>query len=167
MENTLLLAYESGKTLQVRYCGHWEDFVPHNQLDSPNFEHSGIENWRIKPEKEEKEEVECNNCGYLMSLLPDNSIYVCTNSECTNCYEKSENELEEAAEKFRSNNPGTMHGGNNTKIINAFKAGADWQAEQMYTYDELRTIAYKVYCEAQLGYHTEGKFNKLIQEFKK
>ena len=38
--------------------------------------------------------------------------------------------LEEAAEKFRSNNPGTMQGGNNTKILNAFKNGAKWQQEQ-------------------------------------
>ena len=40
--------------------------------------------------------------------------------------------LEEAAERFRSNNPGTMQGGNNTKILNAFIAGAKWQAERMY-----------------------------------
>ncbi len=36
---------------------------------------------------EVEEEVDCNMCGYLMDLLPDNSIYVCNNSECTSCYE--------------------------------------------------------------------------------
>ena len=46
--------------------------------------------------------------------------------------------LEEAAEKFRSNNPGTMQGGNNTKILNAFKNGAKWQAERMYSEEELQ-----------------------------
>ena len=47
------------------------------------------------------EEVECNNCGYLMSLTEDESVYVCYNSECTSCYEEYEEEpnqepLEEA-----------------------------------------------------------------------
>ena len=44
--------------------------------------------------------------------------------------EPKQETLEEAAEKFRSNNPGTMQGGNNTKILNAFKNGAKWQQEQ-------------------------------------
>jgi hypothetical protein len=43
---------------------------------------------------------------------------------------KQQETLEEAAEKFRSENPGTMGGGNNTKILNAFIAGAKWQQEQ-------------------------------------
>jgi len=47
--------------------------------------------------------------------------------------------LEEAAERFRSNNPGTMQGGNNTKILNAFIAGAKWQAERMYSEEELKS----------------------------
>ena len=46
-------------------------------------------------------------------------------------------ELEEAAEKFRSNNPGTMQGGDNTKILNAFKNGAKWQAERSYSEEEV------------------------------
>lgn len=33
-----------------------------------------------------EEEVECNNCGDIMSLTEDQSIYICTNSECTSCY---------------------------------------------------------------------------------
>ena len=45
--------------------------------------------------------------------------------------------LEEAAEKFRSNNPGTMQGGNNTKILNAFKNGAKWQQERSYSEEEV------------------------------
>jgi hypothetical protein len=43
---------------------------------------------------------------------------------------KEKETLEEAAERFRSNNPGTMQGGNNTKILNAFIAGAKWQQDQ-------------------------------------
>ena len=49
-----------------------------------------------------------------------------------------EETLEQAAEKFRNNNPGTMQGGNNTKILNAFKNGAKWQQERSYSFDELR-----------------------------
>ncbi len=37
---------------------------------------------------EEFEEVECNMCGNIMSLLEDKSNYVCFNSECTRYYEK-------------------------------------------------------------------------------
>lgn len=40
--------------------------------------------------EELEEEVECNNCGSIMWLLPDMSIYVCCNSECTRCYEEND-----------------------------------------------------------------------------
>jgi hypothetical protein len=69
-------AFDEGKTLQVYCFNHWKDFVRQNQLDSPNFEHSGIENWRIKPEtnmsklpfpglvKEFADYLQvCNDCG--------------------------------------------------------------------------------------------------------
>lgn len=39
---------------------------------------------------DEFEEIECNTCGDIMSVLPDESIYVCYNSECTSCYEDDE-----------------------------------------------------------------------------
>jgi len=52
-----------------------------------------------------------------------------------------------------------------------FTEGAKWQQEQdsetMYTYDEVRAIAYKAYCIGQLDEPTEGKFNKWINQFKK
>jgi hypothetical protein len=41
------------------------------------------------------------------------------------------------------------------------------QAERMYTYDEMRTIAYNAYCKGQLDEPTEGKFNLWIQKSKK
>lgn len=34
------------------------------------------------------DEVECNNCGQLMQLLDDNSIYVCSNNECTSYHKE-------------------------------------------------------------------------------
>jgi len=51
--------------------------------------------------------------------------------------------------------------------IKIFEAGAKWQAERMYSYDELRRIAYNAYCFGQFEGTTEGKFNKWIVEFKK
>jgi hypothetical protein len=37
----------------------------------------------------------------------------------------------------------------------------------IYTYDDLRQIAYNAYCKGQLDEPTEGKFNLWIQQFKK
>ena len=39
--------------------------------------------------------------------------------------------------------------------------------ETMYSYDEMRAIAYKAYCVGQLDEPTEGKFNSWIHQFKK
>ena len=41
------------------------------------------------------------------------------------------------------------------------------QAERMYTYDEIRAIAYQAYCLGQLDEPTEGKYNLWIQQLKK
>jgi len=49
----------------------------------------------------------------------------------------------------------------------SFKEGAKWQQERMYTYDELRQIAYNAYCLGQLEEPTENKYNLWIQQFKK
>ena len=79
-------------------------------------------------------------------------------------------ELEEAAEKFRSNNPGTMQGGNNTKILNAFKNGAKWQAERMYSEEEVGELLYNVIGEygKHYGIMIDGKMlNDLFEQFKK
>jgi hypothetical protein len=63
--------------------GYWVS-IPDNQFEM---------------QQEELEEVECNNCGYLMSLTEDESIYVCYNSECTSCYEEYEEEPKQELEK--------------------------------------------------------------------
>jgi hypothetical protein len=39
--------------------------------------------------------------------------------------------------------------------------------ETMYSYDEVRRIAYNAYCFGQFEGTTEGKFNQWIVEFKK
>ena len=40
-------------------------------------------------------------------------------------------------------------------------------AQESYSYDEVRAIAYKAYCLGQLDEPTEGKFNQWIHQFKK
>ena len=55
----------------------------------------------------------------------------------------------------------------NRDDVNAFVNGAKWQAKRMYSYDELRAIAYNAYCKGQLDNPTEGEFNLWIQQFKK
>ncbi len=53
-----------------------------------------------------------------------------------------------------------------TRERNTFIKGAKWQAERMFTYDELRRIAYNAYCIGQLEEPTENKYNLWIQQFK-
>jgi hypothetical protein len=82
-------------------------------------------------------------CGGYMYLLPDNSIYVCTNSECTRCYEEEDEEpkqetLEEVAEKYVN---GRCTGGIMERaLLSAIEFGAKWQQEQykkMYSEEDL------------------------------
>jgi hypothetical protein len=106
------------------------------------------------------DEVECNMCGGYMYLLPDNSMYVCTNSECTRCYEEEDEEpeqetleeakqeqkqhlidlmrldeqetLEEVAEKWNEKQTTLEFGKpyNAPNRIKAFIEGVKWQQEQ-------------------------------------
>jgi hypothetical protein len=81
--------------------------------------------------------------------------------------------LEEAAERYAdfSNDFIPMSfsstGKYNETSKRDFIAGAKWQAERSYTYDEVRAIAYKAYCIGQLDEPTEGKFNQWINQFNK
>ena len=45
--------------------------------------------------------------------------------------------------------------------------GAKWQAKRMYTYDDIRFIAYNAFCLGQMDNPTENKFNGWIEQFKK
>ena len=89
----------------------------------------------------EIDEVECNMCGNIMSLLEDESIYVCFNSECTRCYEEYKEEpkqetLEEAAEKYDENNTNDEYG----KSYRAFIEGAKWQQERSYSEEDMKKM---------------------------
>ena len=44
-----------------------------------------------------EDDVECNNCGNIMSLTEDKSVYACYNSECTSCYEEYDEDFERAS----------------------------------------------------------------------
>ena len=72
--------------------------------------------------------------------------------------------LEEAAERFRSNNPGTMQGGNNTKILNAFIAGANYQAEKSYTEKEVLEILFELSCNSDTD---KEEMEEWFEQFKK
>ena len=74
--------------------------------------------------------------------------------------------LEEAAEKFRSENPGTTQGGNNTKILNAFKNGAKWQQERSYSVEELHKIIGSYQAHIPLFNH-EFTYDMWFEQFKK
>ena len=43
-------AFREGKTIQSKSSGEWVDFVRQNQLDSPNWDYKGVDNWRVKPD---------------------------------------------------------------------------------------------------------------------
>jgi hypothetical protein len=63
---------------------------------NPFYEESNYEHYKIiipqEEDEQEEEEVECNMCDSLMSYDEENGIYICTNSECTRCYEEYEEE---------------------------------------------------------------------------
>jgi hypothetical protein len=75
------------------------------------------------------DEVECNMCGGYMYLLPDNSIYVCTNSECTRCYEEEDEEpkQETTSEGFHRISKEIDY---SEFDFVSFKIGIEWQQEQ-------------------------------------
>ena len=76
-----------------------------------------------------------------------------------------EETLEEAA--TRNHNEQKLNTYTPYSFNDAFKDGAKWQAERMYTYDELRKIAYNAFCLGQMDNPTENKFNGWIEQFKK
>lgn len=47
-QEKLIKAWNEGKTIQSKSSGKWKDYERQNQLDSPNWEYGGIENWRVK-----------------------------------------------------------------------------------------------------------------------
>lgn len=46
----ILKAFKEGKTIQSKDGDEWVDFIPQNQVDKPNLDYRGIDNWRIKGE---------------------------------------------------------------------------------------------------------------------
>ena len=54
-QEKLIKAWNEGKTIQSKSSGKWKDYERQNQLDSPNWEYGGIENWRVKNG--------CKDCG--------------------------------------------------------------------------------------------------------
>ena len=115
-----------------------------------------------EPKQETLEEVECNNCGYLMSLTEDESVYACYNSECKSCYEEYEEEpkqetLEEAAVKYSNN-----FVEDESKY---FIKGAKWQSERMYSEEDM--IEFAKYCNLKDDLSVRELLVIWFEQFKK
>ncbi len=70
--------------------------------------------------------------------------------------------LEEVAEKYSS-----IAFSGRQDLYDGFIAGAKWQAERMYSEEEVRAFAYNAFCLGQLDNPTENKFNGWFEQFKK
>jgi hypothetical protein len=116
-----------------------------------------------------------------MYLLPDNSIYVCTNSECTRCYEEPQQETIEEA--IRNNG---YHDQSSDAIWReGVHFGSKWQQEQdknKYSEEEVEeklldvvlvnplhiTILRNGYGEFPDTYElTQEGVNHIVKQFKK
>ena len=74
--------------------------------------------------------------------------------------------LEEAAEKYDENNTNDEYG----KSYRAFKNGAKWQQERMYSEEEVGELVYNIIGEygKHYGIMIDGsKLNELFEQFKK
>ena len=138
---------------------------------------------KIIPKEEPKQEncctpigqikryVDCIGCDRKPKQECKGSFKDCFKplDECV-CDTMKQETLEEASEKFRNKNPGTMQGGNNTKILNAFKAGAKWQQERSYSEEEMiDLIQFLSMNEEFNGYGSvsEKTAKHFLEQFKK
>lgn len=77
------------KTNQIGYVRIYEDLIFTNFKNiSGDVKkiYNSLEEFLKDWDMEEMEEVECNMCGSLMWYDEENGIHVCTDSECTRCY---------------------------------------------------------------------------------
>ena len=73
--------------------------------------------------------------------------------------------LKQAAENFRNNNPATKGGGNNSKIVKAFIAGAKWQQERSYSEEEVWKLVNKLNETLNIG--SDLTLEEWFEQFKK
>jgi hypothetical protein len=85
--------------------------------------------------------------------------------DCT-CMEDTINMKQETLEEFIERE-GYPEGHTQDIWETGVRDGAAWQQERLYSYDELRKVAYNAFCLGQLNEPTENKFNLWIQQFKK
>ena len=141
---------------------------------------------RNKMKQETLEEVECNNCGYLMSLKEDESIYICTNSECTSCYDEEFTEhcgdchrlledctciedtidMKETLEEAFEKNAQYLDSFENKNTYEyGFRDGAKWQQERSYSEEDMIAFGEFIFKHSLLA-HSKGVKN-LFEQFKK
>ena len=73
--------------------------------------------------------------------------------------------LKQAAENFKNNNPATKGGGNNSKIVKAFIAGAKWQQERSYSEEEVWKLVNKLNETLNIG--SDLTLEEWFEQFKK
>ena len=160
------LPYDGTKSITKYWGGEYKIILPKEEPKQElNIDDVGISSTQIFTLKQEIDEVECNMCGNIMSLLEDESIYVCFNSECTRCYEEYKEEpkqetLEEAAEKYDENNTNDEYG----KSYRAFIEGAKWQQQQMYSEEEVLKL---ILISGKLPFTSDEERIEWFEQFKK
>lgn len=128
-QQEILEAFNQGKTIQFKNTGEeWHDFERQNQLDKPNINYGYREQWRIKPDydTERKEILEKSDRGHISLDMVDRM------STASSKEIKSE---EEAAQQRFPTYKGDI--GLNASANYGFQEGAKWQANRMYTKDQL------------------------------
>jgi hypothetical protein len=128
------------------------------------------------------DEVECNMCGGYMYLLPDNSIYVCTNSECTRCYEEDDEEPKQ--EKQETHEYSLLqhikfcleckNESQAIRLIEQYGFDKQEQDNKMYSEEEveilLETLSKVLVYQGndyRLPYYFEDEIKEVIEQFKK
>ena len=161
MENkeTLEEAYKSGKTIQCKSSGQWKDFIPQNQLDKPNWEYTGINNWRIKPEESNiisnwlsenrNPEIDKQVNEEAKELQKQHIVDIMKGDEELGLYKET---LEEANWKVLDTKTDT------------FIRGAEWMQERSYSEEDMRTsfgVGMKFMIDNKLS------FDEWFEQFKK
>jgi hypothetical protein len=111
---------------------------------------------------ENKETIEKDPCNFCGKTLRE-QMKGCNEITCYRQFLNKQETLEEAAERLFNK----VHGG--ITSVSAFKKGAKWQAERMYSEEDIKS-AYNEGAFAQLRYRDGEKWvdsNEWFEEFKK
>jgi hypothetical protein len=116
-----------------------------------------------QPKQETLEEVECNNCGYLMSLTEDESVYACYNSECTSCYEEYEEEPKQETMEYGllQHIKFCLECKNESQAIRLIEKYGFEKQEKGYSEEDMVNFALEMKNEAITGLYGEQRWDML------